>query len=304
MSWELVLAIIGITGTVAFGIIAIVLTRKYARKKKPVWARETLRIIGLGSNAPRELKLSFNDKPITDAYQTTLVFFNRGNEAIRPGDVIKNVTMLFRGAEILREPTVRSWSKKEIEFSAKQVIGDGQNAIELGFLYLGHNDGAVIEVIHTKANSIDPLGDIVDTPILETKEYIPSQKRPQILAPLITWILIIGYFISMPIRILLGVGLSDNDLAASLLAVFIGGVILSPNVREHIRYRQFPKWSRSFWFSTEAIEGLEGYCVRCRAKVVMKNPENIVMANGKPAIAGVCPNCNTKVFKIGLTKLH
>jgi hypothetical protein len=43
----------------------------------------------------------------------------------------------------------------------------------------------------------------------------------------------------------------------------------------------------------------EAYCFKCRAKREIKNPKNVVLKNGKPAIQGVCPVCGTKVFRIG-----
>lgn len=43
----------------------------------------------------------------------------------------------------------------------------------------------------------------------------------------------------------------------------------------------------------------EAYCVKCKEKKHMKDPEEIVMKNGRPATKGVCPSCNTKMFKIG-----
>jgi hypothetical protein len=43
----------------------------------------------------------------------------------------------------------------------------------------------------------------------------------------------------------------------------------------------------------------EGYCVKCREKVEMKGAEQITMKNGRPAVTGTCPNCGTKIFKIG-----
>jgi len=47
---------------------------------------------------------------------------------------------------------------------------------------------------------------------------------------------------------------------------------------------------------------MEAYCVKCRKKVQMSNPEQITMKNGKPATRGICPNCGTKVFRIGKAK--
>ena len=44
---------------------------------------------------------------------------------------------------------------------------------------------------------------------------------------------------------------------------------------------------------------MEAYCVKCRCKQEIKNPEKITMKNGKPATQGTCPACGTKVFRIG-----
>ena len=44
---------------------------------------------------------------------------------------------------------------------------------------------------------------------------------------------------------------------------------------------------------------LIAYCVRCRRKVSIKNPHQVVFANRREAIGGICPACGTKVFRIG-----
>ena len=43
----------------------------------------------------------------------------------------------------------------------------------------------------------------------------------------------------------------------------------------------------------------EGYCVKCRAKREMQNPQQVTMKNGKPATTETCPECSTKMYKIG-----
>jgi len=56
----------------------------------------------------------------------------------------------------------------------------------------------------------------------------------------------------------------------------------------------------SLWANLEYEEGrMQAYCMKCRKKVEIKNPKSITMKNKKPATQGVCPTCNTKVFKIG-----
>ncbi|MEX1052361.1 MAG: DUF5679 domain-containing protein [Patescibacteria group bacterium] len=43
----------------------------------------------------------------------------------------------------------------------------------------------------------------------------------------------------------------------------------------------------------------EMYCVKCRAKREIPNPESVTMKNGKPAQKGKCPVCGTGTYKIG-----
>ena len=44
---------------------------------------------------------------------------------------------------------------------------------------------------------------------------------------------------------------------------------------------------------------MQAYCMKCRKQVEIKNPKSITMKNKRPATQGQCPNCGTKVFRIG-----
>ena len=44
---------------------------------------------------------------------------------------------------------------------------------------------------------------------------------------------------------------------------------------------------------------VEGYCVKDKKKVEIKNAVKVTMKNGKPATQGLCPICGGKVFRIG-----
>lgn len=44
---------------------------------------------------------------------------------------------------------------------------------------------------------------------------------------------------------------------------------------------------------------VEAYCVKCKAKKVMKNDQDVTLKNGRPAVRGVCPDCGTGMFRIG-----
>ncbi|MDP8023118.1 MAG: DUF5679 domain-containing protein [Nitrososphaeria archaeon] len=43
---------------------------------------------------------------------------------------------------------------------------------------------------------------------------------------------------------------------------------------------------------------VEAYCVKCRAKREIKNPQEITLKNGRKAIKGVCPVCGTTLYRI------
>ena len=44
---------------------------------------------------------------------------------------------------------------------------------------------------------------------------------------------------------------------------------------------------------------MEAYCVKCRSKREMSNPQAVTMKNGRPGTQGVCQVCSTKMFRIG-----
>ena len=44
---------------------------------------------------------------------------------------------------------------------------------------------------------------------------------------------------------------------------------------------------------------MDAYCLKCREKREINNPEQVTLKNGRPATKGDCPICGTKVFRIG-----
>ena len=45
-------------------------------------------------------------------------------------------------------------------------------------------------------------------------------------------------------------------------------------------------------------EKTEAYCVKCREKREIQNPEDVTMKNGRSAIQGTCGVCGTKLFRM------
>jgi hypothetical protein len=44
---------------------------------------------------------------------------------------------------------------------------------------------------------------------------------------------------------------------------------------------------------------VEGYCVKERKRVQVKDAEQVVTKNGRPAVRGVCPDCGSAIFRFG-----
>ncbi|MGD2146075.1 MAG: type I DNA topoisomerase [Anaerolineae bacterium] len=49
---------------------------------------------------------------------------------------------------------------------------------------------------------------------------------------------------------------------------------------------------------------MRAYCLRCKAKREMSNPEPVYTNSGAPATKGLCPECGTKLFRMGPTPAH
>lgn len=47
---------------------------------------------------------------------------------------------------------------------------------------------------------------------------------------------------------------------------------------------------------------MEAYCVKCRVKREIKNPQQVTLKNGRPATKGQCPICSSGMFRIGAMK--
>jgi len=242
MDWRFLVTIII---TVALGIVAIVLALKLAKKKKPAWAYRTTRIIGLGTSAPSELKLTFNGQPINNAYRTGFIFFNRGNETVRSDDVTQSILIHFQGAKILRPPMVLAQSRQAIGASAEQVVGDDDNAVRLGFLYLDHNDGMVVEVLHTESQNIKCSGNIIgSSEICYVGQFINPVAELKWGIPLIvvTGVLLGGAIVALTLRVW------KESIILDLWMLILIVVFAPLTIGKHLSFvrqgMKFPKWSR------------------------------------------------------------
>jgi hypothetical protein len=60
--------------------------------------------------------------------------------------------------------------------------------------------------------------------------------------------------------------------------------------------------AQDYRLTKEKSMAVTGYCLKDKKQVEIVDPQEITMKNGKPAITGTCPNCGTKIFKIGKAK--
>lgn len=239
MNQSTVLAII-------FFVTAVVLAFKLAKKKRPAWAYRTTRIIGLGSGAPPELTLSFNGQPINNAYRTRFIFFNRGNETVRSDDVTQSIVIHFQGAKILRSPIVLAQSKQAIGASVKQIVEDDEDAVRLNFSYLDHNDGMVVEVLHTESQNMKCSGNIIGaSEIRYVGELLPPPREMlKVGIPMLA--VSSALLVYAIVELTLGLWKEAGKLGLAICIAFI--VIAAPMIGIHLSFvwrgMKFPKWSR------------------------------------------------------------
>lgn len=49
---------------------------------------------------------------------------------------------------------------------------------------------------------------------------------------------------------------------------------------------------------SDGTKTVDMYCVKCRTKVVVTNPNLVTMGSKRKALKGSCPHCGTSTYKI------
>lgn len=250
MDRSMVLAIVFFVTTI---VLSVVLAFKFTKKKKPVWARNTRKIIGKGTDAPPELKVMFSDLPVDAVYQSVFLFFNKGTETIRKSDVAEAVAVQFKGAKILRQPAILAASREANKLSVRHLVKNGSEAIEIDFLYLDHDDGVVVEVFHNKSEKIVYSGIIMGANEIRYVGEFHPYRRPR-------WSSILYVVMGVALGISFGFllpglidvfGGSESRYAMVFAAISIGflaigfGRLFAEEVPSVYRRSKFPEWTRS-----------------------------------------------------------
>lgn len=236
---EIIVAVVAITSLLVF--------IKQYKKKIPTWAYTTRQVIGRDAESPPELKYIFGTREVEEVYETTIIFFNSGNEKYcgdlvpsGSSDINEAIVIEFRGAQILRQPIIKLKSKGVAsKFTVEKNIKDGVESIELHFPILSHHDGALIEVWHTR---LEDKPDIPNADVKLLKEFI--RKRPKNLcrSTIVSSIFIV-FLLSLAGFVLATIKSFNESMPILILfAVFIVGVVW--DMLKTFRYKNFPGWSR------------------------------------------------------------
>lgn len=244
MSWN----VLSIVLTVIFGLVSIVsviIAIRLARKQKPTWAYRTRHIIGPITGEPPELKVMFAGQDVTDVYRTLLLFCNKGNEKLERDDVASQLIVRFRSARVLKV-TVLETSRDAIKFEATRGMAfdeseaDEFERVYLEYEWLGHGDGATVEVLHTKCENVTLTAQFKNTRIYRLRwENVNRQALTQN-----TWLLAFLVVLSLVMWILTLVRSSENSAVIAGAATSFGVLVAIDVVPRWVRYLSVPKWAR------------------------------------------------------------
>ncbi len=250
---ELLVGIIGTSVSIVAIALAIFYGIKATKEKKAVWAYSTYRYIGKGTGAPPELKVSFGNIEVEQVCITRIIFFNKGREVIRKNDITEKIAISLPEVIILRAPIVYCISKAQNKFALEQK---GQSVF-LDFEYLGHYDGAAIEILHNGNSDIKPKisGNIIDSEIKNISPFPPISRRKvlsNMIQPGVSLVVFAGWFAYMlfePNGVLIKYLSSNKTLSDSFSLIFLSimflgffGVFIYGLIRQLQNYYRFPKW--------------------------------------------------------------
>jgi hypothetical protein len=239
MTIEGILAIVfGITT-----VIGIIVTVKLSKKKQPFWSSSTEPVLRINPDAPKGLKLTFNDSPIDNLYRTKLIFFNKGNDPIEPTNIKEKVVISLGKARILSEPDYKP-NRPVIKFGVKKVTTGAHEGIELDFSFLDQDDGALIEVLHAEKASIDKVGGVISgAKIRRIKEFQPPKEKSFLAhyGKFNSIIVVLG-FIAYTLMISLVSGFVWwSWVIVDVILWFVFGLLV---LRSYRNFTLFPKWAR------------------------------------------------------------
>jgi len=188
-------------GIISFflGIISLYLGWLLIKKPKPIFYRETVKIIDPDfinpiTQSDPNLKITYNDSPVTTLSSTYISFWNAGNLRINKEDIPEATPLTIKPKEGINIYRISELIKEE-ENSFHLMLDsthreDLQKRIfHYSFEYFAKNEGVKLQIIHSGSSNEDiefigktkEFGSFVDFTILKQKRKTVDKIAPFIL---------------------------------------------------------------------------------------------------------------------------
>jgi hypothetical protein len=150
----------------------------------------------------------------------------------------------FGQANILREPRVKG-NREEIEFRARKVTEGSTECVELDFVLLNQEDGALIEVIHANPGSIGNPRHLIKgiKNIGRIKEFKPP-KKTSFIAQYKNMDAAIVSVSLVAFTVLLLITAGEQWRTAVGIVVISWAVSALLLTRSYLNFTRFPSWAR------------------------------------------------------------
>jgi hypothetical protein len=159
-----VLAVIGLAASYYF-------YRKSIRAKEPCFFFRSYNLIqGLDSKLDN-LKISYGDNKIENLTVSRMLLWNNGLETIERSDIATVNPVRIVGIEGLKFLDAKILAQNNHSSQFRVNIAEDSESILLDFDYFDHNQGCVIQIVHTGTSSKDVqlVGDIKGVKLLRNK---------------------------------------------------------------------------------------------------------------------------------------
>lgn len=122
--------------------------------KEPVYSIKSNNIVSGSISKFENLKVLYKDREIENLTISKILFFNRGNETITSND-LKTINPIKFGSETSRVLDASLIQVNNHSNNIKVDFNKDTEYIDIDFDYLDHNQGFVVQVIHTGTSSVD-----------------------------------------------------------------------------------------------------------------------------------------------------
>ena len=245
----IVVAIVGSIGTIVSIVINIVLFRASRNQAEPVFQYASRPLISIDKeNVPDDAGAFFGDEKTDSLTRTELIIWNRGLAVLDDSAIPKDhpITVSFSDRARIFRYRVLKIAREASGMSLSQV---DECMLKLHFLFLDHDDGIAIELLHDSKVSYPTVGGT----IIGLKQgirylgtiYRPRSRPDEVGYWSIVLVLIVSALLLFPVSTMAIVGfIQGRDLLGfdSSVLMIIGlfgmqGIVWSPRIIRDLRRR-------------------------------------------------------------------